>query len=63
MEDDAGDGVAAFVAVGVHADAAAVGVAVDVAEEVQGLGGAAEFGDRAPEWRGASAALQDAQEL
>lgn len=63
MEDDAGDGVAAFVAVGVHADAAAVGVAVDVTEEVQGLGGAAELGDRAPEWGGASAALQDAQEL
>jgi len=39
--------------VGVHADAAAVGVAVAVAEEVQGLGGAVEFGDRAPEWRGA----------
>jgi len=63
VEDDARDGVAALVAVDMHADGAPVGVAVDVVQEVQRLGGAAELGDRAPQRRRAPAALQDAQQL
>jgi hypothetical protein len=55
--------VTAFVAVDVHADGAPVGVAVEVVQEVQRLGGSAELGDRAPERRRPATTLQDAQQL
>ena len=47
VEDDAGDGVAAFVAGEADARRAASFLAVDPGEQVQGVGEAAELGDRA----------------
>lgn len=55
--------MAAFVAVDVHADATPVGIAVDVGEQVQRLGGTTELGDGAAERRRPAAALEDAQQL
>jgi hypothetical protein len=63
VEDDPGDGVSALVAVEPDAGLAAELLAVDPGEQVQRLGDPAEFGDRAPEPGGASAALEDAQQL
>jgi hypothetical protein len=63
VEDDPGDGVSAFVAVEPDAGLAAQLLAVDPGEQVQSLGDPAELGDRAPEAAGASAALEDAQQL
>jgi hypothetical protein len=59
VEDDSGDGVTAFVAGEADACLPTVFLAVDPAEEVKGLGDAAELCDRTPEVAGASAALQD----
>jgi len=63
VEDDPRDGVAAFVVVQSDARGAAELFIVDPAQQVQRLGDAAEFGDRASEPAGPAAALEDAQEL
>jgi hypothetical protein len=53
--------VAVFVAGEADARRAAQVLAVDPAEQMQGLGEAAEFGDRAAQAGGSPSALQDAQ--
>lgn len=60
VEHRAGQGVAALGAVEVGEDAPSVGLIVEVCEQVEGLGDPAQFGDRAAEWGGPAAALQDA---
>jgi len=63
VEDDARDGVAAFVAVEPDACCAAQLLAVDPAEQVQRLGDPTELADGTAEAGGSAAALQDAQQL
>jgi len=61
VEDGPGEGVSAFGAVELGEDAPAVGLVVEVGEQVEGLGDRAEFGDGPSERGGAAAALQDAR--
>jgi len=63
VDDLAGEGVTGFDAVELGEDPAAVGLVIEVGEQVEGLGDPAELGDGTPGGGGAADALQDAEDL
>jgi len=63
VENGPGQGMTAFGAVELREDPPTVGLVVEVGEGVEGLGDAAEFGERGTEGCGSATALKDAQEV